>query len=564
MIVDCSILTREGIAFDLVIVGAGAAGLTLAQAAGAKGLHVLLLEAGGARETNAGRAALAGELATPNGHPALDLYRVRALGGTSRLWGGRCIPLDPIDFVTRDWIPNSGWPIRYSQLAAYYPPAMKVAEAGENTFDPSMMLSNSQAELAPGLDGELIRTTIERFSRPTDFWKRFGDELTASPRVHVLPETRLAEIKLDPDATTVRGVVLIDKAGRRICARASNYVLALGGLETTRILLTSRDVKPAGIGNDFDQLGRYYMSHLCSNGGIADFSPSARSLAYDYDRDKDGVYLRRRLWLTEKAQRTFRLANMTFRTNVPDPGDPVHGNAILSAMFLSKSMVQKEYAAKLGENPIKAFDYIRHVKNVLGNPGELARFASVWVRRRILADRKLPSVVLPSADHRYPLEFHVEQMPNPASRVSLSTSLDPDGMPRLKVDWKVLDADVEGIINAHKLLGREISRTRTGTFRFDAEELASRIREKSIVGGHHIGTTRMSSSPKHGVVDPDCRVHGVDNLFVASSAVMPTSGQANPTLTIIALSLRLADHLAKRKSSAATTAVHIPIRRAIA
>lgn len=562
MIVDCSVLARESIAFDLMIVGGGAAGLTLAQAAGARGLQVLLIEAGGARETNAGRRALAGELATPNVHPALDLYRVRALGGTSRLWGGRCIPLDPIDFEPRDWIPNSGWPITYSELAAYYPQAMRAAEAGENTFDPSVMLNNSQAELAPGLDGELVRTTIERFSRPTDFWKRFGDELNSSPRVHVLPETRLAEIKLHPDAAIVRGVVVIDKAGRRIDARAANYILALGGLETTRVLLTSRDVKPLGIGNDFDRLGRYYMSHLCSNGGIVDFSPSARALAHDYDRDKDGIYLRRRLWLTEKAQRTFRLANMTFRTNVPDPGDPVHGNAILSAMFLSKSLVQKEYAAKFSENPIKGSDYVRHAKNVLGNPGKLIRFASIWLRQRILADRKLPSVVLASADHRYPLEFHAEQIPNPASRVSLSTSLDPEGVPRLKVDWNVLDADIESIINAHKVLRQEFSRTRTGSFTFDTEALPSIIREKSIVGGHHIGTTRMSSSPKLGVVDPDCRVHGIDNLFVASSSVMPTSGQANPTLTIIALSLRLADHLAKRRTSVATTTV--PTCRAIA
>ena len=256
MIVDCSILAREGIAFDLMVVGGGAAGLTLAQAAGAKGLQVLLLEAGGTRETNAGRAAFAGELVRPNVHPALDLYRARALGGTSRLWGGRCIPLDPIDFVSRDWIPYSGWPIAHSELAAYYPAAMRVAEAGENTFDPSVVLMNSQAELAPGLDSELIRTTIERFSRPTDFWKRFSDELSSSPRVHILPETRLAEIKLQRDGATVRGVVVIDKARRRLEARASNYVLALGGLETTRVLLTSRAVRPAGIGNDFDQLDR--------------------------------------------------------------------------------------------------------------------------------------------------------------------------------------------------------------------------------------------------------------------------------------------------------------------
>jgi choline dehydrogenase-like flavoprotein len=564
MIVDSSVLSREGIAFDLLILGGGAAGLSLAQAAGAKGLYVLLVEAGGKRETRAGRDALIGELATPSFHPALDLYRTRALGGASRLWGGRCIPLDPIDFALRDWIPNSGWPIEYHELAAHYPAATRAAEAGESTFDPSMVLSGSRPELAAGLDGDLIRTTIERFSRPTDFWKRFGAELASSSYVHVLPQTRLAAIKLEPNGANVRAVVVIDKCGRRIEARASNYVLALGGLETTRALLTSNDVKPAGIGNDFDQLGRYYMSHLCTNGGIVDFSPSAASLACDYDRDKEGIYVRRRLWLTEKAQRTSRLANMTFRTHLPDPGDPGHGNAILSAMFLSKSFVRREYAAKFSERPVQGADYLRHARNIVSNPAKLSQFALTWIRQRILADRKLPSVVLRSADHRYPLEFHAEQMPNRNSRVSLSTSLDADGVPRLKVDWNILDADIEGIINAHKLLKREFSRTRTGHFSFDPEVLPHRIREMSIVGGHHIGTTRMSSNAKLGVVNPDCRVHGVDNLFVASSSVMPTSGQANPTLTIIALSLRLADHLAKRRTQSAAIAVDLHKGRAVA
>lgn len=563
MLVDRSILAREGVAFDLIVVGGGAAGLTLAQAAGANGLQVLLVESGGPRETPAGRAALAGELVTPNVHPALDLYRVRALGGTSRLWGGRCIPLDPIDFMVRDWIPNSGWPISYGEIAAYYPSAMRIAEAGENTFDPSLVLKDCQPELARGLDSELVRTTIERFSRPTNFWKRFADELCSSPRVHVLPETTLADIRLQPNGTAVRSVVVIDKTGRRTEARACTYALALGGLETTRLLLASRDVKPLGVGNDFDQLGRYYMSHLCTTGGIVDFSP-ARSLAHDYDRDKDGIYVRRRLWLTEKAQTAFRLANMTFRTHLPDPGNPVHGNAILSAMFLSKSFVQKEYAAKFTETPIKGSDYILHAKNVIGNPDKLARFAAVWIRQRILADRKLPSVVLPSADNRYPLEFHAEQIPNPNSRVSLSTLADPEGIPRLKVDWKILEADIESIINAHKLLREEVCRTGTGRFFFDAEALPSRIRLKSIVGGHHIGTTRMSSTPKLGVVDRDCRVHGVDNLFIASSSVMPTSGQANPTLTIIALALRLADYLTRRRTPVANPAFSDRRGRAVA
>jgi choline dehydrogenase-like flavoprotein len=563
MIVDSSILSRKDCSFDVIVVGGGAAGLTFAQAAGGKGLRVLLLECGGMRETREGRAALAGELAGPFVHPALDLYRTRALGGTSRLWGGRCIPLDPIDFEQREWVPYSGWPVSYDEIAAYYRPAMMAAEAGDDDFDPNTVLAGSQPELATGLDGDFIRTTLERFSRPTDFWKRFGRELGLSKHVAILPQTKLLAIELASSGAAVEKLIIADKAGRRFEMQAANYVLALGGLETTRVLLASRGVKTKGIGNDFDQLGRYYMSHLCANGGTVDLSRSAASLAFDYEQDARGIYVRRRLWLTETAQRALRLANMTFRTHLPDPGDPAHGSAILSAMFLSKSFVQREYAAKFSEGAIKAADYVRHVRNIALDPAKLSGFAWMWMRRRILADRKLPSVVLGSADNRYPLEFHAEQMPNPNSRVLLSPARDADGVPRLKVDWRVLDADVESLIAAHKLLQREFERTGTGRFSFDEETLPGRIRERSIVGGHHIGTTRMSASPKAGVVDPNCRVHGVENLYIASSSVMPTSGQANPTLTILALSLRLADHLAKRARSVITPAIHTQ-RRSVA
>ncbi|CCD95833.1 FAD dependent oxidoreductase [Bradyrhizobium sp. ORS 375] len=562
MIVDSSILSRHDQSFDLIVIGGGAAGLTLAQAVGSKGLRVLLLEAGGPRETREGRAALSGELAAPAVHPALDLYRTRALGGTSRLWGGRCIPLDRIDFDRRDWIGKSGWPVGYEEIAAYYPAAMTAAEAGANEFDPASVFAGSRSELAAGLDGDLVRTTIERFSRPTDFWRRFGIELASSNRIYVLPHTRLLSIRLTSNGSVVEKLVVADRAGRQFLVRASTYVLALGGLEATRVLLASRDVKPGGIGNDFDQLGRYYMSHFCANGGTLDMSSSPAALAFDYQRDSEGIYLRRRLWLTETSQRLFRLPNITFRTHLPDPGDPAHRNAILSAMFLSKSFVQKEYAAKFSEGMITRVDYLRHARNIAVQPAALSRFAAMWLRRRILTRRKLPSVVLASADHRYPLEFHAEQLPNSDSRVTLSERRDADDVPRLKVDWRVLDADVEGIVRAHRLLKREVERTGIGHLSVDEAALSSCIRDRSIVGGHHIGTTRMSVTPQHGVVDPDCRVHGVDNLFIASSSVMPTSGQANPTLTILALALRLADHLHMRSRSTAAGSVDTSRRAA--
>jgi choline dehydrogenase-like flavoprotein len=186
---------------------------------------------------------------------------------------------------------------------------------------------------------------------------------------------------------------------------------------------------------------------------------------------------------------------------------------------------------------------MRHVGNIVRRPLALAAFARRWVIRRTLADRKLPSVVLGSPSGTYALEFHAEQEPNPDSRLTLSEAKDPWGMPRLRADWRMTDADAEGLKRAYAVLASELARTGVGQLDYDPEQVAAAARKEGAYGGHHLGGARMSAAPADGVVDTDCRVHGVSNLFLASGAVFPTSGQANPTLTILALTLRLADLL---------------------
>lgn len=544
MIVDETILDREG-CFDVAIVGAGPAGLTLAQSLASKRQRVLIVEAGGIKDTPRAREDFQGSVVEGEFfHPSLDTYRVRALGGTSRIWGGRCIPYDPIDFARRPWIAGLGWPIPYESVAHYYATAMENAEAGKAHDDPATALPGQAAELVPGLDGDVIRTTLERFSRPTNFWRRYGQEVAASDRLHLLANTAVTSIKLDPSGRLVDHLVLVGPSGKPRKVKALRFVLASGGLEVARLLLASNDVRPNGIGNDSDQLGRNYMSHLCATASVACFTPSTGAIAGDYVRDVDGIYVRRRLWLTEHAQRTHMLANITFRTHLPDPEDPTHGDGILSAMFLAKYFVQREYAAKLGSGPAFSCNLPRHLGNVLRNPLRLVRFADQWMRQRVFASRKLPSVALASENHRYHLEFHAEQESNPNSRVTLSDLRDRHGVARLNVDWRPTANDIDRVHRAHALLAQTLETTGRGSLAFDKDEIVEKIRRAGVVGGHHIGTARMATNPRDGVVDTDCRVHGTNNLYVASAAALPTSSQANPTLTVLALSLRLADHLA--------------------
>jgi choline dehydrogenase-like flavoprotein len=307
-------------------------------------------------------------------------------------------------------------------------------------------------------------------------------------------------------------------------------------------MLASNDVRPAGVGNDHDQLGRYYMSHLAATFGEVTFNRPAE-IAFDYTTDAAGAYVRRRLALTAKAQRELESLNVIFRTQLPDPADPAHGDPILSAMFLVKDLVLYEYSRKFREGARPPMAHARHVGNILRNPGRLAVFADKWVRKRVLADRKLPSVVLGSKLGKYALEFHAEQAPSPDSRLTLTDARDALGMPRLRADWRMTEQDGDSLLKAYALLARELERTGVGRLDYRPEDLVAKAQAEGAYGGHHLGAARMSEKPADGVVDPNCRVHGVENLFIASGAIFPTSSQANPTLTILAISMRLAEHL---------------------
>lgn len=521
---------------DICIVGSGAAGLTLAARCAALGMNVLVLEAGGAQAEPGVQDAYAGELADPRVHWPLDTYRVRALGGTTSLWGGRSIPFDPIDFEPRPWVAQSGWPITYDEVARYYPAAMEAAEAGAFDHTPS-------APIVPGLDGEWLHTTIERFSRPTNFWTRYGEQLTRAANVRVITHAPVTAVRLAHDGNSVDHLEVATPNGTRWPVRARAYVLAAGGLETARLLLASDDVVRHGPGNAGGWLGRGYMCHLAATFGMAHFTGAPNSIGFDYERDAEGIYIRRRLAPTPAAQRQRRLLNATVRLHIRDANDPSHGDPVLSLMFLAAFAVKYEYSRGAREADRSLGPYLRHVGNIARHPVQLFNFVRTWGVKRYLASRRIPSIALPARDNRYPLEFVSEQSPNWDSRVLLTEARDALGMRRLKVDWRVAAADFDSARATYRLIRDELARTGTGTLDYDEAALEDALLDAAAYGGHHSGTTRMSDTPRDGVVDRDCRVHGVANLYVASSAVTPTSSQANPTLTAIALALRLADHL---------------------
>ena len=213
-------------------------------------------------------------------------------------------------------------------------------------------------------------------------------------------------------------------------------------------------------------------------------------------------------------------------------------------MYLVKDIVLYEYSRKARDRPVTLRQRIGHLQNVASQPVQVGRFAANWMTKRILAERKLPSVVLGSEANTFELEFQSEQEPNPESRLTLIADRDRLGMPKLRADWRVTTNDLDSLTRTYGLLAKELERTGTGTLAFDPDTVRDQARQDGALGGHHLGTTRMSDTAADGVVDAECRVHGIDNLHIASGSVLPTSSQANPTLTIVALGLRLADRLA--------------------
>jgi choline dehydrogenase-like flavoprotein len=533
---------------DVCVVGGGTAGISLALALSGQGLRIVLLESGRLREHAPTQALYAGEVADERLHSPADKYRQRRMGGSTATWGGRCVPFDAFDFDTRSQVPDSGWPLSLQDLLPFYPQANALAEAGRFSYDADEALGSDAPPMIRGFDSPLVRTnSLERFSCPTDFGRRYARRLELATDLKVLLGANCTAVRLKPGGQAVDELEVKTLAGRqfRIAVRAA--VVASGGLETARLLLASRDVAPAGIGNEHDVVGRYYMCHIAGNVGKLTINGETRDVRHGYEVTPEGIYCRRRLAVVGGEQQRRGLANAVARLHFPRITDPAHRNGVLSGLFLARRLISYEYGKRLNDGtPTTAALYARHLFNVLADPIDTSAFLAHWVWRRTLAHRKFPSVILRNRTNRFSLEVHGEQIPRPDSRVTLTTRTDALGMPRLRIDWRYSPEDIESIRRTLDVMAQEFEGSGTGRLEYDQHTLEEDLMRFGAYGGHHIGTARMGTDVRKSVVDADCRVHSVSNLYVAGSAVFPTSSQANPTLTLIALSLRLGRHLSQR------------------
>jgi choline dehydrogenase-like flavoprotein len=528
------------------IIGAGPAGITIACELDRCGFDVLLLEAGSLRPNADLGDYYRGEATAP--HPDPTQFRRAVFGGTTGLWGGRCVPFDPIDLTHRDYVENSGWPIDYVELEKNYPKAMVYCDAGQFDFTVAGSLRDAMATIG-GFAGDdrVVADRIERYSLPTDFGTRYRKKIRDSPNVTALLGARCLKLIKRAGEDRIESASVIDGAGRMGSIRADVFVLATGGIEVPRLLMLS-DPAGEGLGNRGDHLGRYYMCHFENTCGR--IVPHGAKVAFDFERTTDGVYSRRQLRFSSQAQLQYRLLNTAFRLHFPSYSDASHGSSVMSAIYLAKSMLVPEYRAILQHSADAVASPLRaHLRNVVLRMPQLLRFAGDWLFRIQLARRKLPYTLVPNADGSFPLEFNSEQTPIRSNRVTLARETDRHGLRCVQVVWRLSEQDADAAYRAFILLRESLNRSAACRLEFDDARLRELLSRSVPLGGHHMGTARMASTAGSGVVDRNCAVFGVPNLFVASSAVFPTSSHANPTLTIVALAVRLAGYLRARQEA---------------
>lgn len=532
---------------DVCVIGAGPAGIALARELGQAGVDTVLLESGGARFERETHDLNRGEVLDEEAHGPLEAYRRRRFGGATTSWGGRCAPFDAVDFEARPHVPHSGWPISRAALAPHYQRAHDYCDLGPCVYTAAEALPGPARAMIPGLvDREVAEGGLYLFSPPTDFGAKFGPELRASGPVQVLLHAECARLVTNREGTAVQAAEVLSPGGHRVVIVARRFVLAAGGLEVVRLLLRSNDVHASGLGNARGLVGRFYMCHVIHRFEVEASSPD---VVWDYETTRHGVYCQRALGVRPERQAAHGLLNHRAHIEQEDLADPAHRSGVLSAAYLVKSMLASPAAEGvagradalsrgiLRRGQARAGQYGEHLANVARDARGVLRFGGRWARQRVFGARQLPSIVLPSPSRRYTLRLDAEQAPCSASRVTLGEATDAFGHRRLRVDWRCTSLDGESALRAVALLGAALERCGAGRV------LSTPAFVPEATGGHHLGTTRMSADPARGVVDEEGRVHGVANLYVASTSVFPTSSYANPTLTLLALTLRLADHL---------------------
>jgi choline dehydrogenase-like flavoprotein len=538
-------LSSQDRTWDLCVVGTGPAGMALALEFDRMGQQVLLLESGGSAVEAALRNASRARIIDPARHAPMEIAVCRALGGTSWTWGGRCVAYDDIDWMARDFVAEGRWPIGHNAIRPWYKRAAEILLCGSDEFE---IPWEGKAR------GGLTLDFVERWATEPKIILAHRDRLLASDHVKLSLNSTVTGLNLSADGQRIESLSVATPHGH--CAvKARRIVLAMGGVETTRLLLCAQRQWPAHFGGAGGPLGRYYMGHL--SGKIANivFEDPKGIADLDFKKDRTGAWYRRRFMLKAETQLEHRVLNASFWPDNPPFYDPRHGSGVLSMVFLALAFPLTgrrllSEAIRLAHTGPRPYPMAAHLKNaVLGAPRGAADVYRI-LRDRFLRKPKKPGFLVANRAGKYALHFHAEQIPHPDSRITLGEENDGFGLPRAVIDLRFTDQDVQSVIDSHRLIDEALRASGIAKleYLYPEEQRKDRVHAQAADGFHQVGSTRMGDDPRTSVVDSDLKVHGLENLFVASSSVFPTSGQANSTFLAVAFAARLADHLSGASS----------------
>ncbi len=533
--------TGSVIQTEICIVGGGAAGITMGLEFEKAGIGCVILESGGFSRDEATSDLYRGSsIGIP--YDFSDGTRSRFLGGSTNCWGGFCRPWDQSAFDHRSWVNASGWPIGREELEPYYARSHDVLNVPEQEYQPEQWVGmGNEPALGPGkdfpvkatrlpVDHERVEEIISQFSPPLRMGEVHRQLMRTSPHLHLYLKANVVDIQCNPWGGAVESVRIRTLKGVSATVRAKYFVLAAGGIENARLMLSSNRQHSMGIGNRYDLVGRYFQDHPRFLNGTVEFNEPYRFnplydikfhiIVDDLIIGNSRISGQLRLPLAVQKQHGLLDAQVWFRSLYA--GEDAQ---IAKTLYRMRQRVLGKWSPFVGLGA--------DLGHLLSHPLDSAEYvlAHTTSSRRMVRSVTMEMIAEPEPDYN--------------SRVMLGDDIDALGMRRAKIDWRLTQRVRDTVDTTFDLIARELEDKNIARVK-----LGPRINDTGWPADmegtyHHMGTTRMHDSPRHGVVDRNCQVHGMSNLFIAGSSVFPTSSSNHPTMTLVALALRLSDRLIK-------------------